>query len=328
MNERTVRRRICCSCCFDWVGSTGGRGAGTLGRGRAGVNSADALARRSREREGRSVRAGADSRGKIRNEGATDGEDMSYAGRERGVGAMLIRNKAKFAYSDVTPKAVYLDRRALMAGAAGLAAAALAPGSRRAAAKLPAAPSPLLDRRGADGARAHHQLQQLLRVRPRQGRSGEATPARLTTAPWSVVIDGLVGRPGTYALEDIVEPRAARGAHLPAALRRGLVDGDPLDRLSARRRDRARRAGGRGEIRRLRDAGAARGDAGAARRLPDARLALCRGAAARRGDAPADHPRGRALRRGRCRTRTARRCGWWCRGSTASSRSSRSCASA
>jgi sulfoxide reductase catalytic subunit YedY len=29
---------------------------------------------------------------------------------------------------------------------------------------------------------------------------------RLTTAPWSVVVDGMVGRPGTYALEDLVGP--------------------------------------------------------------------------------------------------------------------------
>ena len=79
-----------------------------------------------------------------------------------------------------------------------------------------------------------------------------------------------------------------------------------------------------GEVRGLRDA-----------RRPEempgqrgvARLALRRGAAARRGDAPADDPRGRPLRRGRCRTRTARRSGSSCRGSTASSGSSRSCAS-
>ena len=36
--------------------------------------------------------------------------------------------------------------------------------------------------------------------------------------------------------------RPARGAHLPAALRRGVVDGDPVDRHSARRRAQAGRA--------------------------------------------------------------------------------------
>ena len=47
-------------------------------------------------------------------------------------------------------------------------------------------------------------------------------------------------------------------------------------------------------------------------------LAVRRGAAHRRGDAPAGAPGGRASTARRCRTRTARRSGWWCRGSTAS----------
>ena len=58
------------------------------------------------------------------------------------------------------------------------------------------------------------------------------------------------------------------------------------------------------------------------------RLAVRRGPAHRRGDAPADDPRGGTLRRGRCRTRTARRSGWSCRGSTASRASSPSSRSA
>ena len=49
--------------------------------------------------------------------------------------------------------------------------------------------------------------------------------------------------------------------------------------------------------------------------------------ASRRGDAPAHHPRRRPLRRASCPTRTARRSGWSCRGSTASRESSRSSAS-
>ena len=57
---------------------------------------------------------------------------------------------------------------------------------------------------------------------------------------------------------------------------------------------------------------------------PVARLALRRGAAHGRGDAPADASWPSASTARCCRTRTARRCGSWCRGSTASRASSRS----
>ena len=100
---------------------------------------------------------------------------------------------------------------------------------------------PLVDRRPADGQGAHHQLQQLLRVRDGQGGS---------RAQRRAADDRALDRGGRRALRPPRQlcprrPRqagAARGAHLPAALRRGLVDGDPLDRLSARRRDRRGRA--------------------------------------------------------------------------------------
>ena len=55
----------------------------------------------------------------------------------------------------------------------------------------------------------------------------------LTTAPWSVAIDGLVGTAGNLRRRGPRRPEPARGADLPAALRRGLVDGDPLDRRAA-----------------------------------------------------------------------------------------------
>ena len=54
---------------------------------------------------------------------------------------------------------------------------------------------------------------------------------------------------------------------------------------------------GQRQVRRVRDAGATRRDAGPARPVPGAGLALCRGAAPGRGDAPADDPGGRPLRR-------------------------------
>ena len=119
---------------------------------------------------------------------------------------------------------------------------------------------------------------------------------------------------------------AARGARLPDALRRGVVDGHSVGRLPAGRPDQARQADLEREVRRVHDAARPAADAGAAHAR--ARLALCRGAADGRGDAPADAAWRSASTASRCRTRTARRCGWSCRGSTASRASSRSCRSA
>ena len=41
----------------------------------------------------------------------------------------------------------------------------------------------------------------------------------LKTSPWSVQIDGLVSKPATYTLEDMLKPVTPRRAHLPDALR-------------------------------------------------------------------------------------------------------------
>src|SRR5437899_1951286 len=86
----------------------------------------------------------------------------------------------------------------------------------------------------------------------------------------------------------------ARGARLPHALRRGVVDGDPLGRLLPRRSPETPRTDFACEVRGLHDAPGPRTVAGAARAPP--RLALRRGAAPRRGDASPRDPRSRPLR--------------------------------
>ena len=88
----------------------------------------------------------------------------------------------------------------------------------------------------------------------------------------------------------------ARGAHLSDALRRGLVHGDSLGRLSAGGFREALRADLEGQVRRVHDASGHEADAGSDR----ARTAVAvRGRAADgRGDAPAGDDGGRALRRG------------------------------
>ena len=55
----------------------------------------------------------------------------------------------------------------------------------------------------------------------------------LKTEPWTVVVEGECAKPAEYTLEDILKGADARRADLPAALRRGVVDGDSVGRLPA-----------------------------------------------------------------------------------------------
>ena len=117
---------------------------------------------------------------------------------------MLIRQRPKVGYSEVTPKADWLNRRALLSGAAALATAALAPGGAVAAA-LEAAPSPYSI---GDPPTALEHITGYNNFYEFGLDKGD--PARnagdLTTAPWTVAIDGLVGRPGNYGVDDLVDP--------------------------------------------------------------------------------------------------------------------------
>ena len=157
--------------------------------------------------------------------------------------------------SEITPEAVWLRRRELLAGAAalGFAGSIAEPAAAEAltTVKSPYStdekPTPLED------ITSYNNFYEF--------GTDKGDPAdyagKLTTHPWTVKVDGLVAKPGDYQLEDILKPGHARGAHLSAALRRGLVDGDPLGRLPAGRPAQARRAPGQRQVRRLRDPGAA-----------------------------------------------------------------------
>ena len=160
-------------------------------------------------------------------------------------------------------------------------------------------------------------------------------PARLAASlkprPWTVQVDGLVRQAQDVRHRGDAQDRAARGAHLLAPLRRGVVDGDPVDRLPARRLAQAGGADGAGEVRGVHHADGSRAvprpEAGASSaRL--ARLALHRGAPAGRGDAPAHAAHRRDVRPGAAQSERRARCASSSRGSTASRAPSRSSASA
>lgn len=109
----------------------------------------------------------------------------------------------KLTYSQVTPKADFLNRRQIMAGAAGLGLTSLFSGSAHAKA-LEYSKSDYkvdMDTTPKDAATTYNNYYEF--------GTGKGDPVKyagvLTTDPWSVEIGGLVNNPGKFALEDILK---------------------------------------------------------------------------------------------------------------------------
>ena len=104
----------------------------------------------------------------------------------------------KLNWSDVTPEAIYLNRRSFMAGAAALAAgSAAAP-----AFALSGKASPLSTDEEPNSFEEITNYNNYYEFG-----TGKEDPARnagaLTTDPWSVQVDGLVDKPGSYSVADL-----------------------------------------------------------------------------------------------------------------------------
>ncbi|WP_370303807.1 protein-methionine-sulfoxide reductase catalytic subunit MsrP [Pseudooceanicola sp.] len=105
---------------------------------------------------------------------------------------MARRWKNELSAADVTPYGAFLNRRQLLAGAAGLGLAT--------AARPVAAAAEGLEPNSWEEITTYNNYYEF-----GTGKSDPASYAyMLTTQPWSVTIDGLVDRPGDYSLEQIL----------------------------------------------------------------------------------------------------------------------------
>ena len=116
---------------------------------------------------------------------------------------MLIKPPDDIAASEITPESLYLDRRSFL-GAAGIGLAAFAgavpSGSMRAA--MTSSPRQEDKLTPYEDVTTYNNFYEF--------GTGKDEPAEnahtLRPKPWSVVVDGLVKKPTTFALEDLVKP--------------------------------------------------------------------------------------------------------------------------
>jgi sulfoxide reductase catalytic subunit YedY len=125
-----------------------------------------------------------------------------------------IRSSADLPYSEVTPEAIYRSRREFIKATAAGTAAALATGlgadkafaGTAAQAALPAKRTMNVDEK-VDALNTWEQITSHNNFYEFGTRKGD--PARnahrLTTKPWTVKVDGMVGKPGDYSVEDLVD---------------------------------------------------------------------------------------------------------------------------
>lgn len=117
-----------------------------------------------------------------------------------------MKFKSDLKYSAITPEASYLNRRALLGGLAG--GAALSSGLLGATPAL-AQDAPDFEIKGFDTTEAPNTFEEITSYNNfYEFGTGKEDPAEnahtLTTDPWAVEIDGLVDRPGSYDLADIL----------------------------------------------------------------------------------------------------------------------------
>ncbi|MGG7644761.1 protein-methionine-sulfoxide reductase catalytic subunit MsrP [Rhodovulum sp. YNF3179] len=114
---------------------------------------------------------------------------------------MPYRFRTSLKSSDVTPKSAWMNRRALLAGAGGAAfAGAIGLPARAELSYVKSPYSTQAEPNSLEDITSYNNFYEF--------GTGKDDPARhahqLTTEPWPVKIDGMVGKPGTYDMDDIL----------------------------------------------------------------------------------------------------------------------------
>lgn len=116
---------------------------------------------------------------------------------------MLLRHAPDLTERDVTPRALYLSRRHLLAGAGGMMLAGAT--GMAGAAPLSAVKSPFSTDEKPTSLKditSYNNFYEFGTDKSDPARNAH----RLTTSPWQVRIDGMVSKPMDLALEDIIKP--------------------------------------------------------------------------------------------------------------------------
>ena len=113
---------------------------------------------------------------------------------------MAGRWKNDLTWSDVTPKAAFLNRRQVMAGAGALAMGGIAGPALASLGAVPSAYSTDEEPNSLEDITSYNNFYEFGTGKDDPKRYAEA----LTTEPWSVKIDGLVDNPGNYSFDDIL----------------------------------------------------------------------------------------------------------------------------
>ena len=114
---------------------------------------------------------------------------------------MAGRYKSDLKWSDVTPKDVWMNRRALMAGAGALALGSIAGPAAAGLGAVKTAYGEGLEPNTWEEITSYNNFYEF-----GTDKGDPATYAKaLTTDPWTVEIDGLVDKPGAYGLDDILK---------------------------------------------------------------------------------------------------------------------------
>lgn len=113
---------------------------------------------------------------------------------------MAGRYKSDLNWSDVTPKGAFMNRRQWLSGAAALAAGSIAAPALASLGAVASEYSTVEEPSSLEAIRTYNNFYEF--------GTGKSDPERnagdMVIDPWSIEIDGLVDKPGTYGLEDVL----------------------------------------------------------------------------------------------------------------------------